>query len=198
MAVTSFRTSSMTTGSKRARVWDQFSSPGNFESIATNIVGAGGASFILFSNIPQTYNYLEIRLSAQTTDTANSGLGNNRINGYFNGDETATNYYSHYLDGYGTGVGSAAEQNAKWAGDASRTNSSGWGTSIITILDYTNTNKFKTVRSFSAVNTNDSNNGLSRMGSGLWRSTAAITSIKIVPESGTLKQNSSFALYGVI
>lgn len=196
MAISSLSTSSMVSGVKRRKIWDQLATTDGFFQIATITLGVGAAS-ITFTNIPQIYTHLQIRLSAQTTDTANSGLGNNRMNGYFNADETATNYYSHYLDSYGTGYGSAAEQVAKWAGDASRTNSLGWGTSIIDILDYTNTNKFKTTKGFSGIDTNSGSNGLARLVSGLWRNTSAITSIKISPEAGTLKQYSIFSLYGI-
>jgi hypothetical protein len=170
---------------------------GDFESIATITVGSGGVASITFSSIPQTFTHLQVRQSAQTNDTANSGLGNNRMNGYFNADETATNYYSHYFTGNGASAVADAEQVAKWAGDASRNSSNGWGTGILDILDYTNTNKFKTTRSLTGVTTNSSLNGFARLGSGLWRNTAAITSLKIIPEAGTLKENSSFALYGV-
>jgi hypothetical protein len=68
------------------------------------------------------------------------------------------------------------------------------------ILDYANTNKFKTIRGLSGWNNNDTvdGNGSVRFISGLWRNTAAITSLKIVPEAAVnFKQYSSFALYGV-
>jgi hypothetical protein len=173
----------------------------DFYQIATTTVGSGGASSVTFSSIPQTYTHLQIRLSAQSNDTANSGLGNNRLNGYFNADETATNYYSHYLIGNGSGSGSStAEQVAKWAGDCTRNSSVGWGTVVIDILDYTNTNKFKTTRALTGWSNNDAvdGNGSVRLVSGLWRNTAAVTSIKIAPEAAVnFKQYSRFDLYGV-
>lgn len=172
----------------------------DFFQIATTTVGAGTASSITFSSIPQTYTHLQIRFSAQSNDTANSGLGNNRLNGYFNADETATNYYSHYLIGNGSTAVADAEQVAKWAGDCTRNSSAGWGTVVIDILDYTNTNKFTTTRCLTGWSNNDAvdGNGSVRIVSGLWRNTAAITSIKIAPEAAVnFKQYSRFDLYGV-
>lgn len=173
---------------------------GDFESISTTTVGAGGVGSVTFSSIPSTYTHLQLRISTQTNNTANSGLGNDRLNGFFNADETATNYYSHYLIGNGSSASSTAEQVAKWAGDATRNSSAGWGTIIIDILDYANTNKFKTTRCLSGFSNNDAvdGNGSVRLVSGLWRNTAAVTSIKIAPEAAVnFKQYSSFALYGI-
>jgi hypothetical protein len=171
---------------------------GDFESIQTITVGTPVAS-ITFTSIPATYTHLQIRFSCQTSNTTNSGLGNDRLNGYFNADETATNYYSHYLIGNGS-ASSAAEQVAKWAGNGTRNSMLGWGTGVIDILDYANTNKFKTTRAIEGFNNNDTNASYNsaRLTSGLWRNTAAITSIKIAPEAAVnFKQYSSFALYGV-
>lgn len=173
----------------------------NFYSIATTTVGASPASFVTFSNIPSTYTHLQLRVMSWTNDTANSGLGNVRMSGFFNGDETQTNYYSHILigDGGGAAVGAFNEQSAKFMSDSVRNSMPAPGVFIADILDYKDTNKFKTVKTLSGYNNNTSTSGNSsvRLYSGLWRNTAAITSIKIVPESGSLKQYSTFALYGV-
>jgi hypothetical protein len=173
----------------------------DFYQIATNTLGSAQSS-ITFSSIPQDYTHLQIRFSCQSSDTAASGFGNNRLNGYFNADETATNYNSHALVGNGAiGVTTSEyENNAKWAGNATRNSSAGWGTNIIDILDYTNTNKFKTTRCLTGFSNNDAVDGLgsARLVSGLWRNTAAITSIKIIPETAVnFKQYSRFDLYGI-
>lgn len=172
----------------------------DFYQIATTTLGSAQSSFT-FSSIPQDYTHLQIRFSTQSSDTAASGFGNNRLNGYFNADETATNYYNHALVGNGANpVTSEPENTAKWAGNATRNSSAGWGTNIIDILDYTNTNKFKTTRCLTGFSNNDNTTGTgsARLVSGLWRNTAAITSIKIVPEAAVnFKQYSIFSLYGV-
>lgn len=172
----------------------------DFYQIATTTVGSGGVASITFSSIPQTFTHLQIRASAQSNDTAASGFGNNRLNGFFNADETATNYYSHYLIANGSAAVADNEQVAKWAGDCTRNSSAGWGTFVIDILDYTNTNKFTTTRCLTGWSNNDSTDGYGsiRIVSGLWRNTAAVTSIKIAPEAAVnFKQYSIFSLYGV-
>jgi hypothetical protein len=72
-----------------------------------------------------------------------------------------------------------------------------FGISVNDILDYSNTNKFKTHRCLCGHDQNGS--GFIFMFSGNWRSTAAITSITIYPGdfTTTFAANSSFALYGI-
>jgi hypothetical protein len=64
------------------------------------------------------------------------------------------------------------------------------------IVDYTNTNKYKTSRAFAGFDANGS--GMLAVTSGLWMSTTAINSITFTSDaSGNFAQYSSFALYGV-
>jgi hypothetical protein len=117
----------------------------------------------------------------------------------FNAD-TATNYSRHFILGDGATASSGASTTTNIlrivnsATSASASNI--FGTMVIDILDYTNTSKFKTVRSISGVDLNGT--GSIEFRSGNWRSTNAITSIKIFNDSGnSLAQYSSFALYGI-
>jgi hypothetical protein len=67
---------------------------------------------------------------------------------------------------------------------------------IVDILDYTNTNKYKTLRSLSGGDYNGS--GAIALTSSVWLNTAAITTITISTGGyGDLLQYSSFALYGI-
>ena len=167
-----------------------------FESIATATVGSGGTATVTFSSIPSTYTHLQIRATAQS----NRGGGQDQFTMVINSD-TSTNYYQHAIEG--TGNSSAATAFAyprNWIclGDfADGTyDSTAFGFSICDILDYKNTNKYKVTRSFSGWDTNGQ--GYVRLDSGLWKSTAAISSLTIGVQDGTLiKQFSSFALYGV-
>lgn len=198
MAVTSFRTSSMTTGSKRARVWDQSSSPGNFESIATTIVGAGGTNEILFSSIPQTYTHLQLRFTARCNLAAST---DNNAEMYFNSD-TGSNYSQHGLYSNNTSApgtfGNVSQINVLAGRTPGASSTAGiFGIGIVDILDYTNTNKFKTIRSLTGHDQNGS--GFIFLFSGNWRSNSAITSIRFIPaNSASWVQYSNFALYGVI
>ena len=160
--------------------------------IATSTVGAGGVASVTFSSIPQNYEHLQIRISATINAAAGPILR-------FNSD-TGSNYNGHLLYGEGGSsfgaysYGSGTSINLSWFGQGYNSATS-FGGHIVDILDYTNTNKYKTVRSLQGIDRNGS--GMSEFVSGLWRNTAAITSITIPAESSTFVQYSSFALYGI-
>ena len=170
---------------------------GDYESIATVTIGAGGASSASFSSIPSTYKHLQIRGIAKSNRVDN----NDAIFLQFNGD-TSSNYGSHGLWGDGSGANSAqlyypgVGTSLPWiAGDSNGANV--FGGLVIDILDYTSSNKKKTIRGLQGYDNNG--NGQAGFGSSLWSATpAAITSILIYPHYGTAwKQHSSFALYGI-
>ncbi len=168
---------------------------GDYQSIATVDVGSGGQTPITFSNIPQTYKHLQLRIMSRDARTATA----NNVFARFNGD-TASNYSNHNLIGDGSSTISEGYTNE----DAmlfglSTSNSAAaniFGVSIVDILDYANTNKYKTVRTLTGADQNGS--GTIRLWSSNWRSSSAVTSITLY--GGTtpnLSQYSSFALYGI-
>lgn len=161
----------------------------SYESIQT-IPVTSTTSSITFSSIPSTYKHLQLRGIVQLSQSGEMDL-------QFNSD-TAANYSYHRI--YGSGSSVVAE-----AGVSTSQATVGYyvsGTSIfnafvIDILDYANTNKYKTVRS---LNGNDTNGGgLILFDSSSWRSTSAINSITFFSKdvSRNLNQYSSFALYGI-
>jgi hypothetical protein len=165
----------------------------SFESIATVTVGSGGSSSISFTSISGTYAHLQLRIIANlsgSTTYDDSLLS-------FNSD-TATNYAWHRV----SGNGSTASANAGASVAQARVfplgndNSSAFNTAVIDILDYANTNKYKTIRSLYGYDAN----GVGEVGlrSSLWMNTNAVTSITITPPSTrTFTQYSHFALYGI-
>lgn len=169
----------------------------NFDSIATQTVGAGGSASITFSSIPSTYQHLQIRAIARVT----GAVTDSNFVAYFNTDTTSGNYPQHTL--YGTGASAASGYTASDSNLAigrcpgASSTADRFGVGICDILDYANTNKFKTTRSLAAQDQNGS--GIILLNSGLWRSTAAINSITISAQSGNgnLAQYSHFALYGI-
>jgi hypothetical protein len=175
--------------------------PSNFYSIATTTVGAGGVSSITFSSIPITYTHLQIRGIGQST-TAGTGTQDYQL--MFNGDALSTsntNYTQHRL--YGNGASAFADYTngsimSFRAPNSGRTNI--FGTAIIDILDYSNVNKYKTVKSLTGVDINSAATvfGTMWLTSGVYvANTNAITSITIGSPTANLAQYSSFALYGV-
>ena len=165
--------------------------PGSYESIATVTVGAGGQSSISFTSIPSTYTHLQIRANAQvSTSAANMSMR-------FNSDSTAGNYNCHWISTNGSAVSSGSGSgsgvtNAIFSGiyvaDANI-----FTGQVIDILDYANTNKYKTVRLLTSADRNGLANWLD-FSSGLWLSTSAISTITI---TNNFTQYTSFALYGI-
>jgi hypothetical protein len=169
--------------------------PGDYESIATTTVGAGGSSSVTFSGIPSTYTHLQVRTICQVSYSSNDY---DSINYRFNSD-TGSNYAYHILRGNGSNaaVGSGTSTDRAFAIYTALVSgsSSVFGTSIIDILDYANTNKYKTVRSIGGADFNGSGGvGLS---SGLWMNTNAINSITFANNNGNWNQYTQFALYGI-
>jgi hypothetical protein len=167
--------------------------PPSFESIAT-ATGNGSAFEITFSSIPSTYQHLQIRCIANASNV-NTAM-NMRING-----DTGSNYTRHRLIGDGSSAnaaGSTTLTEIPALGNAGLpTTNSTYGVFIWDILDYTNTNKYKTVRYLSGQDSNGS--GGVDLGSGLWLNTNAITSItlKSNDSGGVYNTASTFALYGI-
>lgn len=163
---------------------------GDFESIATVSVGSGGAANVEFTSIPGTYTHLQIRGIGKSTSSPTD------LDIQFNSD-TGSNYRAHRL--YGDGSSVVADVSTQ----TTRLDRAGFlagGTSvfaanIIDILDYTNTNKYTTVRSLYGYDNNGS--GYQFFSSGLWMNTNAITSIKLYPDAGNFVQYTTFALYGI-
>jgi hypothetical protein len=70
-----------------------------------------------------------------------------------------------------------------------------FGAGVIDILDYADTNKYKTCRLLGGQDLNGGGRVYSM--SSNWQKTAAITQIDLSFETGNCMQYSSFALYGI-
>jgi hypothetical protein len=170
---------------------------GSFESIATTTVGSGGSASITFSSIPGTYTHLQIRGNVKSNRASNINDG---IIVQYNSD-TGSNYTRHRVYGQG---GGAAEYGANisqtgtilYTGSGGATGANIFAGFIMDLLDYTNTNKYKTMRALDGIDANGS--GIIALDSGLWINTAAVTTITLTPQSGSLfVEYSHFALYGI-
>jgi hypothetical protein len=169
---------------------------GDYQSIATTTVGAGGSPTITFDNIASTYKHLQIRAIGRTNRA--STFDSFRMQ--FNSITTTAQYRSHFLLGNGGSTASADEGNTAGAFayrmTASSSTSGMFGASIVDILDYADTNKHKTLRSLGGTDQNGS--GEVYFSSGVWMNTAAISRIDIVPNIGpNFVQYTQFALYGI-
>ena len=68
---------------------------GDYESIATTTVGAGGTSTVTFSSIPSTYSHLQVRVIARSAGTSLAGL-------YMSINSSVDPVIGHYIVGDGS------------------------------------------------------------------------------------------------
>jgi len=164
---------------------------GDYESIATVTLGSASSS-ISFTSIPSTYQHLQLRVNWGFTDTGN----NTWLNATFNGD-TGSSYSYHAIRANGSTVSTSSGTSASKAvfGADDNGDATTWGVSVVDLLDYANTNKYKTTRALAGQDRNGA--GVVNFWSSSWRDTAAISSITIVPDSSTFRAGSKFALYGI-
>jgi len=150
-----------------------------YEPISTYTVGSPQASYTM-SSIPATYTDLVLIIQA-TTISANYNLR-------FNGD-TGTNYSDTSLWGNGSSAASYRSSNNTVIGLTYT--SSGAPISKIQIQNYSNATTYKTVltRQDDSVNATGGNVGL-------WRNTAAISSITIV-STGNIPTGTTLTLFGI-
>ena len=154
-----------------------------YEVISTQTLGSA-ASSVTFSSIPQTYTDLVLVVSHDVTADAISGV-------QFNGD-TASNYSASYVWGNGTNAYSGRETGAASAFAFYAAAASGFATAIIQVMNYSNATTYKTLLSREADASVES-----MAVAGLWRSTAAITSMVLLRRSGNFATDSTFTLYGI-
>lgn len=166
-------------------------------TLISSQVLASSAASVTFSSIPGTYTDLVLRISARDLDTG--AFAQLRVT--FNGD-TATNY--SYTNVYGTGssalsIGSSTANFNYINFQSSNSNgatTNSFGSSELYIPSYTaSQNKPVSMFSVSETNATAANTGAT---AGLWRNTAAITSLTMVSANAVnFMTGSSFYLYGI-
>ena len=161
----------------------------SFESIATS--QPSGTGTLTFSSIPSTYTHLQLR------GIYSASVASRNVLLQFNSD-TAGNYSWHELNGNGTSATASggASSTGMYVATAGNTTTNTYPAAfIIDILDYADTNKYKTIRSLNGADINGS--GQICLDSGNWRSTSAVSSITVYLNSGNYNSYSHIALYGI-
>ena len=160
--------------------------PTTYEPIATTSTSSSTTT-ILFNSIPQTYTDLIIVASTSLVTST-------PINNYFvtYNSDTGTNYSGTYVGGTGTSTSSGRNSNQTRL-DISYQPSTQMGNIIFQVFSYSNTTTFKSSLSRS----NNYTGGMVFLYTGLWRSTAAITSISITAGTTNIATGSTFSLYGI-
>jgi hypothetical protein len=169
-----------------------------YELISTTTLGAA-ASSVTFSSLggfSSDYKHLQLRVTARTAQTGNFTAMAIRLNG-----DTGSNYAAHRVRAeYQTVSSSNNTSDTKMLvgtlSGADKT-SNFFGSSVIEILDAFNSSKAKTITCISGAT--GSLGGRADFSSGLFTTTAGITSIQFLSENLTsnLQVGSRFSLYGI-
>ena len=155
-----------------------------YEPIATTTLGSA-ASSVTFSSIAGTYTDLIMASAVKLDITGAYAMGMQ-----FNSD-TGTNYSFTYV--IGTGSVAASNRGTAQTYAVYGNGDTDWGNSLVSIQNYSNATTFKT-----CIARNNNTNNSAQAYVNLWRNTAAITSIKIMSQSGSnFVAGSTFTLYGI-
>jgi hypothetical protein len=172
-----------------------------------SLTSSGSTGTFTFSNIPSTFSHLQVRAFVRSTGAATYGT-NDPLLMRLNSD-TGNNYSQHYLVGgdgtsgtstFSGGFGNTGSINLGWSA-SSTTASNVFSVSVTDILDYSNTNKNKTIRLLEGYETNSANgfgNNCAWFGSNCWFNTDAVSSISIYfNNGGNFASGSRVDLYGI-
>jgi hypothetical protein len=160
--------------------------PSTYEPIATQTLGSAAAS-VTFSSIPATYTDLIIVTQAISASADDVGIR-------FNSD-SGTNYSQTWLSGNGSSAfsGRYSSSTSVYLDIYGSMGTTLFNNANVQIMNYANTTTNKTFLSRS----NRAGAGVDAI-VGLWRNTAAITTIVLAPTSGVnFSTGSTFTLYGI-
>jgi hypothetical protein len=144
------------------------------------------SALITLSSIPSTYT--DLVLVANFGATAS---GDYRIR--VNSNTSTTDYSYTYVAGNGTAASSSRNPNTdRFSSGFLVGTDTGSNTVVHQFQNYSNTTTYKTV-----VYRSNMPSGEVSAAAGLWRSTAAISSIYIYPTGGSFAIGSTFSLYGI-
>lgn len=160
--------------------------------IGKQTVGAAGTTSVVFSNIPQTYTDLLVKMSARTNDAGNY----NDVDMDFNG-ESSRQWRGLYAVTTSAASSSSTSFNIIGPANGAGSTASTFSNSETYIPNYTSTG-VKSLSSDGVAENVSSSNWNTSFAANTITNSAAVTSITITPFSGnSFQQYSTFYLYGV-
>ncbi len=160
-----------------------------YDLIASNVL-TSSASGVTFSSIPATYRDLILVV----TGTVTSSVANAYLE--FNGDTTTSNYSRVEMVGDGSSAASYSAANYIVLGRSGTFDSSVIASVNVQIMDYSATDKHKTVLTRSG----RASGSLAEVfaAAGRWANTSAINSLKVTSFAANFASGSTFYLYGIV
>jgi hypothetical protein len=171
---------------------DTFTSTGSYDAIAS--LNTNGGTEVSFVGIPAGYKHLQLRIYWNAGTTAadlqmklNASAPTQAHMLYGNGS-TAANASSDYdSNGWYIDIGNFNNSYPNYPTSA-----------IVDIFDYSDSNKYKTVRALSGTEYNSGDTkGRVGLKSAFWSTTSPVTSITFRQSGGSYGSATNFALYGV-
>jgi hypothetical protein len=159
-------------------------------------IASGSSTTLSFTSIPSNFTHLQVRVFGRSSNASSTTTLTMQLN-----SDTGSNYAWHDLSGSGASATSSSGINQtsmsfnNFVANTSTANV--FNSSIIDILDYTSTNKNKTVKTFNGYDANGS--GYIYLNSGLWfnATIASVTSLSLILTAGNWQSNSRADLYGI-
>ena len=155
-----------------------------YTPLATVTLGSATSS-VTFGSIPSTYRDLIVVVSGTSNEIVNIAV---RLNG-----DTGTNY--SWINAIGTGSSTISEGEASTALPEVGRFSSTQSNFIVQVMDYSATDKHKTM-----LGRANSNGDRTVMNATRWANTVAVSSLTLrsFPSPRTFSSGTTFSLYGVI
>lgn len=158
---------------------------GDYDLLETTILTSSASSFTFTGLDSYTdYKHLQMRIVTKTSSGYNAQV-------FVNGD-TGANYAGHQL--YGNASSAYTSSQSSSNSPSIRTSPDNWHPNIYDFVDFSNSNKYKTIRGLEGVGGGNGQTGSIWFRSLLWMNTNAITSFEI---SADFITGSRFSLYGV-
>lgn len=156
-------------------------------ALANTTLGSS-ASQVVFSSIPATYRDLVLAINVVGSTGAGFYI-------QFNGDGGLNYLYTYIL---GNGSSATADVQLSGPSEARMGNlTTGLGTHLVNIMDYSATDKHK----LAFVRSDSATAGSGTVGAWMyvnrWASTSAITSIRVFPVGATMNSGATVSLYGI-
>ena len=152
-----------------------------------NITLGTAASSVTFSSIPATFRDLVLVFTGTGSTTLQGRI---RLNG-----DTGSNYTYIRMSGSGSATTSAAagSQTSGFISAIAQATTTGALQMDINIMDYSATDKHKTIISQASAAANGAEAFVNR-----WANTAAVTSVQILTSTGNWAIGTTVALYGIV
>jgi hypothetical protein len=162
--------------------------PATYEPLATTTLTNSTTSQVIFNTFSSGYTDLRVVFQG------GASAGTTEFQAQLNSD-TGSNYSRTRLTGDGSSAASSRDSGVtfmRFTGVGYLPNSDVSGLTIIDFMNYSNSTTYKTVLSRHNVPTQETN-----LMCNLWRSTAAITSIRLYVSANNFYTGSTFTLYGI-